>query len=128
MNKLILTTIVLTFFSLGGFSQNLNKQTLCKKWHLEKYEIMWIDYAPEENEKNDYIQLKSDMTYISVDEGVKTTGRWTYNSEKGYFTLYDEKGEGVRFLVDELETSKMVVNIDIEELEGVDIHFSTQKK
>ncbi len=128
MNKLILTTIVFTLFSLGGFSQNLNKQALCKKWHLEKYEIMWIDYAPEENEKNDYIQLKSDMTYISVDVGVKTTGRWTYNNEKSYFTMYDEKGEGVRFFVDELATNKMVVNIDVKELEGVDIHFSTQKK
>ncbi len=128
MNKLILITTAFTLFSLGGFSQNLNKQTLCKKWHLEKYEVMWIDYALEENEKNDYIHLKSDMTYISIDEGVNTTGNWTYNSEKNYFTMYDEKGGGVRFFVDELETDKMVVNIDVKELEGVDIHFSTQKK
>jgi len=128
MNKLIPIATAFTLFSLGGFSQNLNKQTLCKKWHLEKYEIMWIDYAPEENEKNDYIQLKNDMTYISIDEGIKTTGRWTYNSDKNYFTMYNAKGEGVRFFVDELEIEKMVVNIDIKELEGVDIHFSTQKK
>ncbi len=128
MKSIILAFAAIFLVSFEGFSQNLNKQTLCKKWHLEKYEIMWIDYAPEENEKNDYIQLKNDMTYISIDEGIKTTGRWTYNSDKNYFIMYDAKEEGVRFFVDELETNKMVVNIDVKELEGVDIYFSTQKQ
>lgn len=128
MIKQILITTVIALFSLDGFSQNLNKQSLCKKWHLEKYEIMWIDYDPEENEKNDYIQLKTDMTYISVDEGVKTIGTWIFNDDKNYFIMYNEKGEGIRFFVDKLRFEKLVVNIEIEELEDVDIHFTTLKK
>jgi len=126
MKKIILTFVALTFLTVNGFSQTLNKKTLCKKWYLEKYEIMCIDYEPEEKEKNDYILLKSDMTYVSVDEGVKSTGKWTYNDTKNYFTMYDKKGEGLKIIVDELKSNKMVLNIDIKELDRVDIHYVTK--
>jgi len=69
MKKILLTAVLLTLLYVSGFSQTLNKKTLCKKWYLEKYEVMWVDYEPEEKEKNDYILLKSDMTYVGLDEG-----------------------------------------------------------
>ena len=126
MKKIILTLTILTAFVVAGFSQTLNKNMLCKKWYLEKYEIFWIDYEPEEKEKNDYIHLKSDMTYISIDEGEFSTGKWTYNAAKKHFILFDDKGEGLKFIVDELKDSVMTVNVDIEEMDGVDIHFITK--
>ena len=128
MKKTILTLTILATFAIASFSQTLNKNSLCKKWYLEKYEIFWIDYEPEANEKNDYILLKSDMTYISVDEGKKASGKWSFNSTKKYFTLYNKKGKGLKFFVDDLETNKMVLVVDIEELKDVDIHYKTKKK
>ena len=128
MKKIILTAVLLPFLYMSGFSQTLNKETLCKKWFLEKYEVMWIDYKPEEKEKNDYILLKTDMTYVSVDEGTKTFGKWTFNTEENYFTMFNDKGEGIKIVIDKLSINKMVLNIDIKEMDGVDIHYTTIKK
>ncbi len=75
MKKLILTTVLISVFAIASFSQTLNKNTLCKKWYLQKYEVMWINYKPEEKEKNDYIHLKSDMTYTTIDGGVFSNGK-----------------------------------------------------
>ncbi len=67
------------------------------------------------------------MTYVSVDEGIKSSGKWKYNDDKDYFIMYNQKGEGLKIIVDELSANKMVVNIDIEEMDGVDIHYTTKK-
>jgi hypothetical protein len=127
MKKILLTAVLLTLLYMSGFSQTLNKKTLCKKWYLEKYEVMWVDYEPEEKEKNDYILLKSDMTYVGLDEGIKTSGKWTFNAAKKYFTVFNGKKEGIKFFIDELSVNKMVLNIDIKEMDGVDIHYTTKK-
>jgi hypothetical protein len=127
MKKILLTSVLLTLLYTSGFSQTLNTETLCKKWYLEKYEVMWVDYEPEEKEKNDYILLKSDMTYVGLDEGVKTSGKWTFNTEKNYFTMFNDKGEGIKFFIDKLSMNKMVLNIDIKEMDGVDIHYTTKE-
>ncbi len=127
MKRIIFTTAILFFFYATGFSQILNKKTLCKKWYLEKYEIMWIDYEPQANEKNDFIHLKTNMTYTSVDEGKMATGKWAYNQDEKYFILYDEKGEELRFFVDELKDDKMILIVDIDEMDGIYIHFKIKE-
>ncbi|TXE15331.1 hypothetical protein ES692_17165 [Psychroserpens burtonensis] len=127
MKKILLTPVLLIFLHISGFSQTVNKETLSKKWYLEKYEVMWVDYQPDEKEKKDYILLKSDMTYVSVDEGTKTVGKWTFNTEKNYFTMYNNKGDGIKVIVDKLSVNRMVLNIDIKEMDGVDIHYTTKE-
>ena len=127
MKKILLTTVILIFLHISGFSQTVNKETLCKKWYLEKYEVMWVDYEPDEKEKNDYILLKTDMTYVSVDEGIKTSGKWTFNTEKNYFTMFNNKRDVIKMIVDKLSINKMVFKIDIKEMDGVDIHYTTKK-
>ena len=127
MKKTFLISVVFLLISLAGFSQTLNKKTLCKKWYLEKYEIMWVDYEPEAKEKNDYILLKTDMTYVSVDEGVLTTGSWTFNNDEKFFTLYNQSKEGLKIVVDELSINKLVLNLAIKEMKGVDIHYTANK-
>ncbi|AFU68368.1 hypothetical protein P700755_001469 [Psychroflexus torquis ATCC 700755] len=127
MKKILLTSVLLTLLYTSGFSQTLNTETLCKKWYLEKYEVMWVDYEPEEKEKNDYMLLKSDMTYMGLDEGIKTAGKWTFNTEKNYFTMFNDKGEAINFFIDKLSMNKMVLNIDIKEMDGVDIHYTTKE-
>ena len=127
MKKILLTPVLLIFLHISGFSQTVNKETLCKKWYLEKYEVMWVDYEPDEKEKNDYILLKTDMTYVSVDEGIETSGKWTFNAEKNYFTMFNNKRDGIKITIDKLSINKMVLNIEIKEMDGVDIHYTTKK-
>lgn len=127
MKKILLTPVILIFLHISGFSQTVNKETLSKKWYLEKYEVMWVDYEPDEKEKNDYILLKTDMTYVSVDEGIETSGKWTFNTEKNYFTMFNNKRDVIKMIVDKLSINKMVFKIDIKEMDGVDIHYTTKK-
>ena len=127
MKKIILTTILLSVFAIASFSQTLNKNTLCKKWYLQKYKVMGIRYAPDDNEKNDYIHLKTNMTYSTIDDGEFSTGKWIYNASEKHFILYNNKKEGLKFIVDELENDEMKVNVEIEEMDGVDIYFVTKK-
>jgi len=127
MKKILLTSVLLPLLYMSGFSQTLNKETLCKKWHLEKYEVMWVDHEPDEKEKNDYILLNKDMTYVSVDEGTKTSGKWTFNTEKNHFTMHNNKGDGIKIIIDKLSINRMVLNIDIKEMDGVNIHYTTKK-
>jgi hypothetical protein len=127
MKKILLTPVLLIFLHISGFSQTVNKETLCKKWYLEKYEVMWVDYEPDEKEKNDYLLLKSDMTYVSLDKGIETSGKWTFNIEENYFTMFNEKGDGIKMIVDKLSINKMVFKIDIKEMDGVGIHYTTTK-
>ena len=127
MKKILLTPVLLIFLHISGFSQTVNRETLCKKWYLEKYEVMWVDYEPDEKEKNDYILLKTDMTYVSVDEGIETSGKWTFNTEKNYFTMFNNKRDGIKITIDKLSINKMVLNIEIKEMDGVNIHYTTKK-
>lgn len=126
MKKEILITLFAMLICASTIGQNVdvNKQNLCKKWNLEKYEIFWIDYDPEEIEKNDYINLKSDMTYESIDEGVYGTGTWDFitGRKDDYLVLKDEKEE-IKLIIDDLEKDKLVLLIDDEELIDVEIHF-----
>jgi hypothetical protein len=127
MKKILLTSVLINFLYISGFSQTVNKDTLSKKWYLEKYEVMWVDYEPDEKEKNDYILLKSDMTYVNLDKGIETSGKWTFNTEENYFTMFNEKGDGIKMIVDKLSINKMVFKIDIKEMDGVGIHYATTK-
>jgi len=127
MKNNFLTSVVLILITFTGYSQTVNKKSLCKKWHLAKYEHNWIDYAPEEKEKNDYILLKNNMTYESVSEGKKTRGKWKLNENHNYFILYDIKGNGLKFTITELSASNMVFNLEIKDMEEIDIHYSTKK-
>jgi hypothetical protein len=67
------------------------------------------------------------MTYASVDEGTKTFGKWTFNTEENYFTMFNDKGEGIKIIINKLSINKMVLNIDIKEMDGVDVHYTTKK-
>tara|TARA_B100000809_G_scaffold261450_1_gene310384 strand:+ start:21656 stop:21922 length:267 start_codon:yes stop_codon:yes gene_type:complete len=88
---------------------------------------MWVAYEPEEKEKNDSILLQNDMTYVSVNQGIKTSGKWTFNTEENYFTMFNDKGESIKFIVNKLSIHSMVLNIDSKEMDGVDIQYTTKK-
>tara|TARA_B110000285_G_C14967475_1_gene534813 strand:- start:214 stop:636 length:423 start_codon:yes stop_codon:yes gene_type:complete len=92
---------------------NLTIQNLSKKWKLDKYKVSFFSEAPAENEKNDYIYLKSDLTFDSISEGEFEAGRWRLDAKKKriYLSKKNEVGEIV-FIIDEIEPKKLVLIID----------------
>lgn len=96
--------------SRGG---KITIQNLAKKWKLDKYKVSFFSEAPAENEKNDYIHLKSDMTFDSISEGVFEGGNWRLDAKKQriYLSKKNETGELV-FIIDELKPKKLVLIID----------------
>ncbi len=113
-------------FSITVFSQNISKGKLCKKWDLEKYEILSTYYPPEKNEKSDYILLKQNMTYESVSEGKFDSGKWSINVNGEYLLLFDEKGEQLKFFIKEVTINKLIAVIDHEEMNGINIHYKAK--
>ena len=86
------------------------------------------NYDPEANEKNDYILFNDDMTYESVDEGKKSTGKWTFNAKEKYILMANKEGKKIKLEVEELNSKELVFEIDDKDMKGVDLHYSTQKR
>lgn len=102
-------------------------QKLSKKWKLEKYKYLFFSEDPEEKEKNDYIHLKSNMTFSSITEGDYDEGTWELDAKNSCIILKSESEEGVLpFIVEELTSNKMVLYIydpSDDEAEDLKIHF-----
>lgn len=88
-------------------------QNLSKKWNLEKYKVSFFEEAPEEKEKNDYIHLKSDMTFSSISEGAFEIGTWRLDVKKKRIYLSEKGAEGeLVFIINNLSSQKLVLIID----------------
>ncbi len=124
MKKTILITALLTIMSSLAFAQDLNKTTLCKKWNIHHCRYMWKNYPPEEKEKNDYIQFNNNMTYVSVDEGEKSTGKWLFDAKNKYIIMINDKNEKIKIVVEELSEKELVFEIDDKELKGVEFYYN----
>jgi hypothetical protein len=124
MNLFKMTTMLLLVASVQFYptknylittsqGSNLTIQNLSKKWKLDKYKVSFFSEAPAENEKNDYIYLKSDLTFDSISEGEFEAGRWRLDAKKKriYLSKKNEVGEIV-FIIDEIEPKKLVLIID----------------
>lgn len=95
------------------FTTELSIQNLSKKWKLDKYKVSFFSEAPAANEKNDYIHLKSDLTFDSISEGEFESGNWRLDANKKriYLSNKSEEGELV-FIIDKLKSNKLVLIID----------------
>ena len=89
MNKIFTVTILILAFSLNAKSQS--KRDFCKKWNLTGYVYWGITFSPEEKEKNDYLDLKENGSYIAVDEGNSENGTWNVNFRNKTLLLYSSK-------------------------------------
>ncbi len=126
MKNRFISLLIVALFTFPTFGQKVpvTKSNLCKKWELEKYEILFIDYDIDPNEKNDYIHLKSNMTYESIDEGKYGTGTWSFINTKDECVLILKSKEGeVRLFIKELRKDHLVLVIDDTELIDLKIHF-----
>ncbi|MGB0431439.1 MAG: lipocalin family protein, partial [Bacteroidia bacterium] len=91
-------------------------------------EVFWVDFDPEPNEKGDYLDLKKDFTYTSVDEGACDEGTWQLMKDDKGFILINNKGESLAFTIEELTENHLVVTAQVEDLIDVNIHFTSKNQ
>lgn len=127
MKKIILTTTFFAILSANGFSQNLSKDILCKKWMLEKYIIDSITYGPEKKEKNDFILLDAEGHFKTLSEGETEQGTWIVNLNGGYIILKNDTGETYKAYISFVSSEVLILKYDIEEIRDIEVRYKSQK-
>ena len=131
MKKILLASAMILGACLTVVAQEveISKNNLSKKWMLEKYSVFGFTEKPSDNEKSDYIFLKSDNTFSSVSEGKYEEGKWELDTKNSCITLRKENEEGVLLLIiEELKAHKLVLYIydpNDNEAEYLKIHFKS---
>lgn len=126
--RMILLTIGLLVVTCCGIkAQSINKKNLTKKWKLSTYTYGRTHYQPSKKEQGDYILLKNDLTYVSVEEGKVATGRWNLNANGKFITLWNKKGESIRFFIQALKLNRLVLKADLKDMREIDIHYVSAK-
>jgi len=65
--------------SSGGTSLSADQsKMLCKAWKLDTVSVYGVDSKPKAKEANDGITPVADGSVFLTQEGVATTGKWTY--------------------------------------------------
>ncbi len=114
--------IVLLGFSSSTYLtvyQNLNKNSLLKRWDLYTYEMDQKQYKTAKAEKDDYIHFKSNMTFVSKFEGKAESGHWMYNTNGSYIELIDGDGEKLKAFVISITAEHLVLQFDLDELRNI---------
>ncbi|MBX9851971.1 MAG: hypothetical protein K2X86_09455 [Cytophagaceae bacterium] len=85
MKTLVLSCFIF-FTSISAYTQSADslKQKLSKEWKLKKYEQFGLIDDPIEEQKNDKIILKNDLTCTIVENGKTYTGAWSIDKTNVY--------------------------------------------
>ncbi|EAY28609.1 lipocalin-like domain-containing protein [Microscilla marina] len=108
-------------------AQNIHKKNLTKKWKLSTYKYGKTHYKPSKQEQRDYILLKDDLTYVSLDKGKAATGKWKLNTNGKFIRLWNKKGESIRFFIQTLTLNRLVLKADLKDMREIDIHYVSTK-
>lgn len=104
-------------------------ENLSKKWKLEKYSYLSFSEAPEQQEQNDYISLKSDMSFESISEGLKDAGKWRLNAkEKRIYLFKQGETNELTFIINGLSETVLVLSLDApddKDAKNLKIHFKS---
>ncbi|SHJ10223.1 lipocalin family protein [Aquimarina spongiae] len=118
---------LMSFTNINAQKIKLNVSNLSKNWQLTKYSVGWFSEEPSDKEKNDYLKLKSDMTFTSVSEGIFEKGTWQLQKEHKRITLSKKGDKAVLvFSIKKIKTNELVVIIDNDsepDAKYLNIHF-----
>jgi len=110
-------------------TSGLSVASLSRKWNLEEYSYLFFTEAPGDQEANDYLFLKNDMSFTSVSEGLYEEGKWRLDVAKRRIHL-SVKGdnEELVFIVHDLDGNELILVIDDpndKEAGDLKIHFKS---
>jgi hypothetical protein len=93
----------------GGTSLSADQsKMLCKAWKLDTVSVYGVDSKPKAKEANDGITPMADGTIFVTQEGVATTGKWTYVAGR-INVVADNPANKVSFKVISLADSRLVL-------------------
>ncbi|MGI9543816.1 MAG: hypothetical protein ACR2MX_11185 [Cyclobacteriaceae bacterium] len=109
----ILLLPALSNLSMAQENARLSEEQLSQKWILDKYQFLLYTEAPARKEKGDYLQLNSDLTFISVSEGKSDGGSWQLNKSSKSISLssHNESGDLV-FIIDSISKNQLILIIN----------------
>ncbi len=120
---IILAVVITILFSACGCAQETQKELLCHKWELHAYHIKNKTYLPKKKEREDYIQFKDDMTFISKEEGNIEKGNYTFNSQDNYIEFKDKTNDILRAYIISVDVKTLVLKYDIRELRDIEVEY-----
>ena len=123
MNYFLKIASVLILINWGAMDQNKNAekvidqsisiQNLSKKWKLDKYQYEEYTETPSDLEKNDFLHLKSDLTFSSITEGNVENGQWRLDVKEKRIFLFQKGVEGeMALIIHDLSVQQLVMSID----------------
>ncbi len=124
-NKIILLIILAGTMANCINAQRTAKENVSKIWHLDKYIIESKEYTPPKKEKDDFIEFKEDMTFISKSEGKLEKGTWMLNVNGNYIEMMDENGEKLKVQIITLTPSILMVRFDIDEIREIEVRYTS---
>ena len=123
MNYFLKIASVLILINWGAMDQNkdaekvidqsISIQNLSKKWKLDKYQYEEYTETPSDLEKNDFLHLKSDLTFSSITEGNVENGQWRLDVKEKRIFLFQKGVEGeMALIIHDLSVQQLVMSID----------------
>ena len=110
-----------------AYAQKADKKDLLKTWQLEKYRENSRYYGLKEKEQGDFLRFKEDMTIEINTEGETDNGTWMLNKNGKYVEVKYETGEKERIRVLHVTPETLVVEYDIAEYKGLELHYISAK-
>ena len=124
MKRLLL--ILAISITLTVTANGQSRTGFCKKWYLEGYIYWGVTLSPDDIEKNDFIHLKTDNTFSSIDEGQFEKGTWKWNPKNKTIYLYNESSkEPLSLKLVELSNSLLIVILEDEE-DSIKVKFKAK--
>ncbi|QKX03627.1 hypothetical protein HN014_01415 [Aquimarina sp. TRL1] len=124
-NKSVYLLLVLVF-SVNYLAAQLagKEQCLFEQWELAYYKIGNEKYPPSKKEKKDYLNLGTDMKFISMSEEEIDRGTWLFNTNGSYIEMQNSKGEKLKAHIISITSKNLVLQFDIDELRAIEVHYS----
>lgn len=101
------------------------KEQLFKHWIFAGVEEFGVVRPPDSTAKNDFMEIKSDGTYILAKAEKKTTGNWAFNEKTSVLALYDLKTKKmISYTIKSMNEKEIVIEYQSADLVRTKYHYS----
>jgi len=105
-------------------AQQGEKNEIFNKWFLDGYVVDGEKHTPNNNEKEDYILFRKDLTFVSKSEGTEERGTYILNVNGGYVIMIDDNGERFKAYIIAISKHSLILKYDINELKDIEVHYN----
>jgi hypothetical protein len=102
------------------------KKKLCRSWRYQKCRVLGVEYAPKPSERHDSFELRPDMTFRLVEEGVAREGVWELapgSDTQVLLTFASGSQQALR--IDALDAGRFVYTVAVDWQHEVTVYLET---